>query len=105
MLFLQIVFLTLALFGAFCAVLMLCDWLFASRQISVAVEVREREDAEILDFLLREAMRTSLCRGKARTVVLIASSLMDGTLGVGTDLFDHVSEIIDRYAADCYLIE
>ena len=105
MLFLQLVFWTLAVFGAFCAILLLCEWLFASRQVVVAVEIRTREDATALELLLEEAERTSLRRGSTRTVVLISQSLMDGTLGLGTELFESVLELIDRFDADCYLIE
>ena len=105
MLFLQILFWSLAIFGAFSAMIVCCEWLFASRQIVVAVELRTKEDASSLDLLLEEAEQTALRRGSAHTVVLISQSLMDGTLGIGSELCESVIELIDRYEADCYLIE
>jgi hypothetical protein len=105
MLFLQMFFWALAIFGAFSAIVLLCEWLFASPQVVIAVELHTREDAASLDLLLEEAEHTSVRRGGMRTVVLISQSLMDGTLGVGTELYESVMELIDRYDADCYLIE
>ena len=105
MLFLQMIFWVLAIFGAFCAIVLLCRWLFASPQVVIAVELRTREDAAVLDMLLEEAEHTSFRCGGTHTVVLISQSLMDGTLGIGTELYESVTELIDRYDADCYLIE
>ena len=105
MLFLQVIFLALAIFGAFSAILFFCEWLFASPQLVAAVELRTKEDVASLSCLLEEAERTSLRRGNARIAVLIAQALMDGTIGTGTTLCDSVMELIDRYDADCYLIE
>ena len=105
MLFLQILFWTLAIFGAFSAIVLVCEWAFASPQVVIAVELHTQEDAASLDLLLEEAEHTALRRGSARTVVLISQSLMDGTLGTGTELCESVMELIDRYGADCYLIE
>ena len=105
MLFLQIIFWAVSIFGAFCAIVLLCEWLFASPQVVIAVELRTREDAAVLDLLLEEAEHTALRCGGTRTVVLISQFLMDGTLGTGTELYESVAELIDRYDADCYLIE
>ena len=105
MLFLQAFFWALAVFGAFSAITTLCEWLFASQQVVIAVELRTREDAIVLENLLEEAEHTALRRGGTRTVVLISQSLMDGTIGIGTELYESATELIDRYDADCYLIE
>ena len=105
MLFLQMVFWALAIFGGFWAILLLCEWLFASPQVVVAVELHTREDAYAIDLLLAEAEHTALRCGGTHTVVLISQSLMDGTLGIGAELYESVTELIDRYDADCYLIE
>ena len=105
MLFFQMVFWTLAVFGAFSAVVLLCEWLFSSQQVVVAVELRTREDAASLALLLDEAEHTALRRGRRRIVVLVSQNLMDGTLGIGTELHESVMEMIDGYDADCYLIE
>ena len=105
MLFLQIVFLTFEVFGVFCAIVLLCEWLFASPQVVVAIELHTPEDAADLAYLLEEVQHTAIRRGSGRIVVLIAQPLMEGTLGMGTELYASVMELIDRYDADCYLIE
>ena len=94
-----------AVFGFYCAVRMFFELLFTPGQIAVAVEVREREDAEELDMLLHEARSTFLRKGKARIVVLLSSELMDGTVGKGEELDPHYGELLDEYGAECYLID
>lgn len=94
-----------AVFGFLCAVHMLAELFFAPTQLSVAVEVRVSEDAEMLDMLLREAASSSLRRGRARLVVLLSADLMDGTVGEDEELLPNYQEIIDRWGAECYLID
>lgn len=94
-----------AVFGFYCAVRAFCELLFAPSQLSVAIEVREREDAEMLDMLLREARGSFLRRGHARLVVLLSYELMDGTVGIGEELLPAYRELIDSFDAECYLIE
>lgn len=93
-----------AVFGFFCAVRVMADLLFPNKRISVAVEVWTREDAEELDLMLGEAAARSMQRG-ARLVVLLSVELMDGTVGVGEELLDYYAELLDRFGAECYLIE
>ena len=93
-----------AVFGFYCAVRVMADLLFPNKRISVAVEVWTREDAEALDMMLREAAACSMQRG-ARLVVLLSVELMDGTVGVGEELLDYYAELLDRFGAECYLIE
>ena len=62
MLFLQIVFLTFEVFGVFCAIVLLCEWLFASPQVVVAIELHTPEDAADLAYLLRAIPKTTLPR-------------------------------------------
>ncbi len=94
-----------AVFGFSCAVHLLIETLFASEQIAVAIEIREKKDAEMLDMLLHEAGSASLRKGRARLVVLLSASLMDGTVGEGEELFPAYQALLDRYDADCYLID
>ena len=94
-----------AVFGFYCAVRMLCELLFASPQIAVAVEVREASDAEALDMLLHEARVAFLRRGHAHLVVLVSSDLMRGCMGEGEELFPVYEDLLDKYGAACYLID
>ena len=93
-----------AVFGFYCAIRTLADLLFPSKRLSVAVEVRDQKDVEELDMLLGEAAASSLQRG-ARLVVLLSTDLMDGTVGEGEELSEHYTDLLDRYGAECYLIE
>lgn len=93
-----------AVFGFYCALRTVADLIFPSRRISVAVEVHSQKDAEELDMLLSEAAASALKRG-ARLVVLLSVDLMDGTVGDGEELSDHYADLLDRFGAECYLIE
>lgn len=94
-----------AAFGLISALQMLTRLLFGSDRLAGAVEVKTYEDAENLDQLLHEARITFGGCGTSRLMVLISTSLMDGTLGVGEECSDECLEILDCYGADCYLID
>lgn len=94
-----------AAFGFLSALQLLIELLFDSGRVSAAIEVRSAEDAEELDMLLHEARVAFLRCGGARTVVLISTALMDGTVGVGDELDDEYLALLERYDADCYLID
>ncbi len=94
-----------AVFGFYCVIRLFCELLFAPSQLAVAVEVREREDAEMLDMLLQDARGAFLRRGHARLVVLLSYELMDGTVGIGEELLPHYKELLEQFDAECYLIE
>ncbi len=103
--FWNILVLSFSVFGAYCAIKTLSETLFSSDCISVALEVREPQEIEDMDMLLREAQSLSIRRGRARLVVLISYDLMDGTLGEGEELYDDYMALLDRYGAECYLID
>lgn len=94
-----------AAFGLICALQMLTRLLFGSDCLTGAVVVRSHEDAEELAELLHEARIVFGGCGTSGLVVLISTSLMDGTLGVGEECNDECLEILDCYGADCYLID
>ena len=94
----------LAVFGFYCAVRTVADMLWAPHQLFVAIEVRERADAEMLDVLLHEAYAAFFRKGK-QIVVLFSNELMNGTVGVGEQLYEKYSDLLDTYGADCYLID
>ena len=93
-----------AVFGLYCAMRTVVGLLFPSQQISVAVEVRNKGDAENLDILLQEAAESSLQRG-AHLVVLLSVDLMNGIVGTGEELSEYYADLLDRFGAECYLIE
>ena len=95
----------LAVFGFYCAVHILTEWIFAPEQVTVAIEIREKKDAEMLDMLLHEAASAFFRKGRSRIVILLSADLMDGTVGRGEDLYSEYREILDQYGAECYLIE
>ncbi len=94
-----------SVFGFYCGARILFELLFSSDRLAVAVEVRSEEDVSELDFLLREAHGSFLRRRAARLVVLISVELMNGTVGAGEELFAPYRDLLDRYGADCYLID
>lgn len=94
-----------AAFGVYCALHAMAELLFPTHQIAVAVEIATPEDAENLDALLYDAKRMFRRRGGMRTVVLLSADLMDGRVGRGEELFDEYDELLDRYGAECYLID
>ena len=93
-----------AVFGFYCALRMVADLFWAPRQLYAAVEVQNKEDAEMLDVLLHEAYSAFFRKGH-RIVVLLSSDLMDGTVGVGEELFDQYSDLLELYGAECYLVD
>ena len=94
-----------ATFGFICAVKMLLELFLLPQQISVAIEIRKKEDADMLDMLLHEARSAFLKKGHARLIVLLSTDLMDGTVGEGEMLFDEFADLIDSFGAECYLID
>lgn len=104
-LFFPVLTVLFSVFGFLCALHMLCEWLFASEQITAAIEIKEKKDAEMLDMLLHEAGSASLRKGRGRLVVLLSADLMDGTVGLGETLSPFYQDLIDRYGAECYLID
>lgn len=88
-----------AVFGAVCTVRMLADSLFPVRQLAVAVEICDREDADVLDMLLHEAQLASACAGGARLVVLLPEALAPGD-----EIPEDLEAVLERYHAECYLI-
>lgn len=104
MLLAEIAVALLAVIGFYCVVKIGLEWLFFPRNVLVAVEVNTREDADMLDVLLHEAGSASFRKCSRRTVVLIASELMDGTVGFGDALLEEYEELLYYYGADYYLV-
>ena len=94
-----------SVFGFFSAVRMLTDWIFASEQVCVAIEIMEKKDADMLDMLLHEAQSAFFKNSAIAPVVLISTDLMNGIMGEGEELYEQYSALLDRFGAKCYLIE
>lgn len=95
----------LAAFGFCCALQTVLDRIFQPRNLSLAVEIRGREDADMLDMLLHEASSASFCLGRRRITVLISHELMDGTVGFGGRLLEEYQELLDAHGAVWYLFD
>ena len=93
-----------AVFGFYCALRMVADLFWMPKQLYVAIEVQNKEDAEMLDVLLHEAYSAFFRKGH-RIAVLLSSDLMNGTVGNGEELFEKYSDLLDSYGAECYLID
>lgn len=91
-------------FGLYSILRILVDWLFPPQGLCIAVEVLDKRDAEALDMLLTDAVAKAFCRG-GRPIVLLSTSLMDGTVGEGDALSEQYAALLDRFGAECYLIE
>ena len=59
----------------------------------------------MLDMLLHEAVSAFSRRRGMRVTVLLSVSLMDGRVGEGEELLPAYRELLDRYGAECYLID
>ena len=108
MIFDLILEITVALFavlGFYAALRIVADLFWAPRQLRIAIDIQTEKDADMLDMLLHEARSAFLRKGRAKLVVLLASDLMDGTVGEGDTLHDEYAELIDSFGAECYLVE
>lgn len=97
----------LSVFGFYCLLKTLMEWLFSSERLWIAVEVREEKDADMLDMLLHEADSAFFRRRGMKTVVMISSDLFDREI-VGTAdgvLYDQYAALLDEYAAECYIMD
>lgn len=90
----------LAVFGLICGAQMIVELCFPLRQLAVTVEVRTREDAEILDMLLREARNSLMGRRHRRVGVLLSANLCENE-----QIPQDVLQLLKQYGADCYLVE
>ncbi len=90
----------LAVIGFFGILHVLLEVALRPKQITVAVVLQTRRDAEDLDILLCEARRSS-CRGSGRRLLLVVSAeLMDGTVGEAGKLNGAYAELVERYGAE-----
>ena len=90
----------LAVFGLICVAHMIVEACFPLRQLMITVEVRTRQDAEILEMLLREARNTALGRYAKRLGVLLSADLC-----AGDEIPQGILQVLKQYGAECYLVE
>ena len=101
----EIVAAALAVFGFYCLVKLINEWMLEPSAVSVAVTVYDQAAADNLDLLLREAEQSLRRRKHKRIVVLFSSQLMQGGVGYGELLRPDVEALVRRYEADCYVVE
>ena len=92
-------------FGFCCVVWVIADWCTGSQNQATAVLILNERDARMMDLLLQEAKGAFSFKGKRNPVVLISYDLMHGTVGYDDMLFEEYERVLERYGAECYLIE
>lgn len=86
-----------AVFGAYTAIRTVAEAIFRSKNILVALEIKTNEDANDIEFLLREARDSFTVRGaRGRVVVLLASRF---------EYNEELREIIDCEGAEVIIVE
>ncbi len=96
---LEVLVATLAVIGAYGLIREAMLSAVASRQVTMAVVLREAVDEITLDILLDEAMRHPNRRQGRRIVLLVARSLLEGDMGEGGRLAPDFLAVADRYHA------
>ena len=95
-----------AAFGFYCALRAILDLLFVPKQISVAIEVQEKKDADVLDVLLHEASSAFFRQGRRLKIkVLISSALLSGTVGEDGVPYEKYLDWIQMYNAAWYAVD
>lgn len=96
-----------AVFGFCCFIQMVLDCLFSSGRFWITVKIKDEKDADMLDMLLHEADSAFFRKHGTRTVVLISSALFENETVGSADgvLYDRYAELIEAYAAECYVMD
>ena len=89
-----------SVFGLVSAAQMIVEACFPLRQLTVMVELRTREDVEVLEMLLQEARGAFVRRRSAKVGVLL-----NGALCPDGEIPKDVAELLKRYGAECYVVE
>lgn len=94
---LEVTVAALAVVGAYGILRELMLGVVASRQITVAVVLREAVDEVSLDILLDEAMRHPRRRRGQRTALVLSRQLLLGEMGEDGALFPPYASVVERY--------
>lgn len=95
-----VLFAMFAVFGMICVVRLIVECCFPMDQIVMALEIRTKEDADALDMLMQEARSAFFRRGGTRIVILLSEELTENG-----EIPEKMEEVLDRYNAECYLVE
>ncbi len=95
----------LAVLGAYGILRELMLSAVASRQVTVAVVLREPVDEEALDILLDEALRHPRRRRGQRIALVLARPLVDGAMGEAGELSPRFAALAERYAAEVFVAD
>ena len=90
----------LAVIGFFGVLHALLEAALCPKQITAAVIVQTRKDAEDLDILLCEARRAPCRRSSRRLLLVVSTELMDGTVGEAGKLREEYAALAERYGAE-----
>ena len=92
----EVVLALFSVFGLYSAVRLLVQKLFGDKRIFLVVEILTKEDARIAEGLIREALGTYYITASSRLGVVITEELSNS---------EELAKIIDRYGAECYIID
>ena len=106
-LLLDIVIACLAVFGFYCLIGTVLGFLCSDDRVWIAVTVKDKKDADMLDVRLHEAESAFFRKKGMRVTVLISQALFDAELigSVNGTLYDRYARILDYYGAECYMID
>ena len=85
-----------AVFGLYSAVRLLAQKIFGSDRLFLCVEIKDKEDAENADILVREALSAFLLTSSCRVVMLVRAELADDV---------EVERVRQIYGVECYVVE
>lgn len=87
-------------FGVACAVQMIVEACFPFRQLVTVVEIKTREEAQLLEMLLKEAKLSFLQKKSQRLGVHLSEGLCENET-----VPDEILQILKKYGAECYIVE
>ena len=85
-----------AVFGLYSAVSLLCQKLFGSKNIILAVEIKTEDDLKNAEMLIREALEKFLLLSSCRVAVLTVRDFYSDERLMG---------ILRKYGAECYITD
>lgn len=106
-LLLDIVIACLAVLGFYCLIGTVLGLLYSDDRVWIAVTVKDKKDADMLDVRLHEAESAFFKKRGMRVVVLISKHLFEnGTVGSADGvLHDCYAQITEYYGVTCYIID
>ena len=85
-----------AVFGIYSAVRLAVQKLLGSDKIFLCVEIKNQEDAENADILVREALSAFLVTSSCRVAIIVSPELAANA---------EVERVIEIYGVECYIAQ